>query len=407
MLTMKAGDTGPKPRGIGTYVQNQPTTGRGIRPSPYSTDFGVNSYTYAATNNETLTAPHGVGFVWATMLWDMTWSLVDKYGFDPNLYTGKGGNNLAMQLVIDGLKLQPCNPGFVDARDAILAADRANNAGANQQLIWASFAKRGLGYSAKQGLSTSRTDQVEAFDMPPAYTCAAPTITVLRTSTVNTNGPASTIYLGYGPQNVQLQANSTNTGLVSYTWAPAAGLSNTAIANPVFTPTAAGSYNLTVTSSTSAGCSASASVTITVIDVRCGASNNQVLVCSNKNTRCVNSSDVPNLLKRGGTLGNCGTPTSAASLTAQEPEMENDLVSAPNPAVSSTSVSFTLRKAGAYRLEVLNMQGTVVAVLGEGTGEAGQRMTYEFKKGRLAGNLFIVHLITGQGNRFSRVEMRN
>jgi hypothetical protein len=75
--------------------------------------------------------------------------------------------------------------------------------------------------------------------------------------------------------------------------------------------------------------------------------------------------------------------------------------------VSSTAVSFTLGEAGTYRLEVLNMQGTVVAVLGEGSGAAGQRITHEFKKGRLAGELFIVHLITGHGNKFTRVVLKN
>jgi hypothetical protein len=407
MLTMLPGDTGAKPRGIGTYVQNQPTTGRGIRPSPYSTDFGINNYTYAATNNPVLTQPHGVGFVWATMLWDMTWALVNQYGFDANLYTGKAGNNLAMQLVIDGLKLQPCNPGFVDARDAILAADRANNAGANQQLIWSVFAKRGLGFSAKQGLSTDRSDQVEAFDMPPAFSCIAPTITLQATSSVYTGGPVSTIYLGYGPQNVQLQANSASTGLVSYTWSPAAGLSNAAIANPVFTPTAAGTYPLTVTSTNSAGCKASATVTITVVDVRCGPNNSQVLVCNNKTSRCVKSSEVQNYLNRGGSLGNCPPSTKASAASAQEETTNAELTSAPNPAVDKTEISFTLSEAGPFRLEVLNLQGTVVAVLGEGSGVAGQRFTYEFKKGRLTGDLFIAHLTTGKSTRFTRIMMEN
>jgi hypothetical protein len=407
MLTMKPGDTGAKRRGIGTYVQNQPTTGGGIRPAPYSTDFAVNNYTYGATNNEALTAPHGVGFVWATALWDLTWAFVDKYGFDANLYTGKAGNNKAMQLVIDGLKLQPCNPGFVDARDALLAADRANNAGANQQLIWTVFARRGLGFSAKQGLSTSRSDQVEAFDLPPAYSCAAPTITVSRTSNVNTNGPASTIYLGYGPQNVQLQANSVNTGLMSYAWSPAAGLSNPNVANPTFAATAPGTYSLKVTATNSAGCSSSATVTITVVDVRCGAANNQVLVCTNKNTRCVNSSEVPNLLKRGGTLGNCGTSSGASALAAPEAAPESELVSLPNPAVGQTSVSFTLPEAGSFRLEVLNLQGSVVAVLGEGTGRAGQRFSYEFKKGAQRGDLYLAHLVTGSGNKVTRIELKD
>ncbi len=85
------------------------------------------------------------------MLWEMNWALIDKYGLDPDIYNGTGGNNIALQLVIDGLKLQPCNPGFVDARNAILQADQVNNAGANQCLIWTAFAKRGLGYSATPG----------------------------------------------------------------------------------------------------------------------------------------------------------------------------------------------------------------------------------------------------------------
>ena len=74
-----------------------------------------------------------------------------------------------MQLVIDGLKLQVCNPGFVDGREGILAAaNLLPNSNANRCLIWEVFAARGLGFSAEQGLSASRTDQVEAFDLPPA-----------------------------------------------------------------------------------------------------------------------------------------------------------------------------------------------------------------------------------------------
>ena len=75
------------------------------------------------------------------MLWDMTWELIGVYGLDPDIYNGTGGNNIAMQLVIDGMKLTPCNPGFVDARDAILLADELNNGGANQASIWAAFAR--------------------------------------------------------------------------------------------------------------------------------------------------------------------------------------------------------------------------------------------------------------------------
>ncbi|MCB9170743.1 MAG: M36 family metallopeptidase [Flavobacteriales bacterium] len=165
MLTMQPGDQGTDARGIGTYVLGEPVTGDGIRPAPYSTDFGVNAYTYGNTNSG-VSQPHGIGFVWCTILWEVTWDLITQYGYDPDIYTGTGGNNIALQLVLDGMKLTPCSPGFVDARDAILLADQNDYGGANQDLLWAAFARRGLGYSADQGSSSSRSDQVEAFDLP-------------------------------------------------------------------------------------------------------------------------------------------------------------------------------------------------------------------------------------------------
>ncbi len=167
MLTMEEGDTGGDIRGLATFAISEPTDGDGLRPAPYSTDFAINPYTYAATNDEAnISQPHGIGFVWSTMIWDMTWLLIDQYGFDPDFYNGTGGNNIAMQLVTEGMKLQPCGPGFIDGRDAILLADQQLYGGANQCLIWQAFAKRGLGKSASQGDSDSRTDQVEAFDLP-------------------------------------------------------------------------------------------------------------------------------------------------------------------------------------------------------------------------------------------------
>lgn len=155
-------------RGIGTWLNNEPVTGIGIRSFRYSTDMTLNPMTYNSI--KTAAVPHGVGSVWCTMLYDLYWNMIDKYGYSTDLYNGKGGNNRTLQLVIDGLKLQPCSPGFVDARDAILLADKMNNNGADSALIWSTFARRGLGYSAKQGASTSRTDGTQAFDMPSPST---------------------------------------------------------------------------------------------------------------------------------------------------------------------------------------------------------------------------------------------
>ncbi|MFK5982292.1 MAG: T9SS-dependent M36 family metallopeptidase [Flavobacteriaceae bacterium] len=170
MLTMRAGDQPEDPRGVGTYATGQPTNGAGIRQYPYSTDMSVNPLTYGnlpATGGQV----HAVGTIWATMIWDLNWALIDQYGFDADFYNGTGGNNIAMQLVIDGIKLQGCSPGFIDGRDAILEADEIANGGANRCLIWEAFANRGLGASADQGSSFSTSDGTEAFDMPTGPNC--------------------------------------------------------------------------------------------------------------------------------------------------------------------------------------------------------------------------------------------
>ena len=164
VTSIEVGDDGIVGKGVGSYLVAEPPTGNGIRTYPYSTDMSINQHTYDDIKTESV--PHGVGTVWAAMLWEMTWGLIDVHGFDSDLYDGTGGNNIAMALVVEGLKLQPCNPGFVDGRDAILAADDILYGGSNNCLIWNAFAKRGLGVSAIQGTSGSRSDGTEAFDVP-------------------------------------------------------------------------------------------------------------------------------------------------------------------------------------------------------------------------------------------------
>lgn len=175
-LTARPGDSGPQRRGMGTYVLNEPDrSSDGIRPTPYSTSMTINPATYDSIKD--LVAPHGVGYVWATILWEVYWALVGEHGFNPDVYRDwtTGGNNLAIQLVVDGMKFQPCNPGFVDARNAILAANAALTDGVeesvNHCVIWGAFAKRGLGASAKQGSASNKNDGTQAFDLPPG--CAS------------------------------------------------------------------------------------------------------------------------------------------------------------------------------------------------------------------------------------------
>ncbi|MEO6131123.1 MAG: M36 family metallopeptidase, partial [Saprospiraceae bacterium] len=159
-----------EPRGIGTYVIGQPPNGVGIRTYAYSRDTTVNPFTYAnvatapVTNN--VPSVHYIGSVWATMLWDMTWNIIDIAGVSTDMYHGTAGNNIALQLVMDGLKLQPCSPGFVDGRDAILLADKLYYGGLYHCAIWKAFARRGLGANASQGSSNVYNDGVTDFSLP-------------------------------------------------------------------------------------------------------------------------------------------------------------------------------------------------------------------------------------------------
>jgi Fungalysin metallopeptidase (M36)/Fungalysin/Thermolysin Propeptide Motif len=174
------------PRGIGTYAIGQPTTGLGIRPFRYSYDKTTynNPVTYGGVQNSiTFSQPHGIGSIWATMLWDMTWEIILQDGliganniYDvPAAIANYRGNVAAMKLVNEGLRLQPCSPSFVQARDAIFQADQLLFNGRYRCAIGKAFARRGLGYLASSGTSTNDRAVKEDFTEFPVAPLSSPT----------------------------------------------------------------------------------------------------------------------------------------------------------------------------------------------------------------------------------------
>ncbi len=153
----------------------------GIRRYPYCTDTNKNPLTFSDIDPAQASAHDGVpcnpllgsfradqagevhsqGEVWCMMLWEMRANLIRKLG-------PAAGNQLALQLVTDGLKLSPPNPNFVQARDAILLADRMWSGGTNSAEIWSAFAKRGLGFNAKAPESYTTSGAQESRDLMPA-----------------------------------------------------------------------------------------------------------------------------------------------------------------------------------------------------------------------------------------------
>ncbi|WP_312324270.1 M36 family metallopeptidase, partial [Soonwooa sp.] len=121
MMTNKPEYTAATARSIATYSAGQQPTGLGIRGKKYSPDFAVNNWTYNSIAGAQ--SPHDVGQVWATMLWDLHWKLAEKYGYASDIVANpNSGSAKVVQLVVDGLKLQPCSPDFVSGRNAIIQA---------------------------------------------------------------------------------------------------------------------------------------------------------------------------------------------------------------------------------------------------------------------------------------------
>ena len=145
----------------------------GIRRFPFSTNNSVNPLTWAdldqTTYNHSGGLPisplgfefngalevHNSGEIWTLTLWEVRSRIIAANGGNVPV-----GNQIALQLVTDGMKETPDNPSFIQARDALFDADCGpgpNPVCPNEDSIWNGFADRGLGYGARVPNSTVYT----------------------------------------------------------------------------------------------------------------------------------------------------------------------------------------------------------------------------------------------------------
>ncbi len=239
------------PRTVGTYANGEAPSGDGIRNQKYSTNFAVNNLVYSASIPGT-GLQHSRGEIWCAVLWDMTWNIIQQTNsITANIYTatGTGGNVIALKLVTEGMKLQPCNPGFIDGRDAILKADQLLYGGLYSCAIREAFRRRGMGAFASQGSAMSTTDQTPDFSsyldvrLTQNVTQVAEGQNIVYTTKITSCGPVSNYLLTDTlPSNVTyVSGGSYNAGtrVVSFP----VNLSAAGTQNYVFTVTAnTGSY---------------------------------------------------------------------------------------------------------------------------------------------------------------------
>lgn len=99
---------------------------------------------------------HNIGEVWCMALLEVRARIITRLGF-------AAGNARTLQIITDAMKLDPVNPTLLDARNAIVLADRVGFNGEDEADIWAGFATRGMGFSAKINGGVNVT---ESFDLP-------------------------------------------------------------------------------------------------------------------------------------------------------------------------------------------------------------------------------------------------
>jgi hypothetical protein len=187
----------PNPPGDGNLIMGQLTFGGDLRSQgvdcpvdasasdcPGQGGAGPGGYTYGdfgkiANRPEV----HADGEIWLETLWDLRNAL---------------GSKETESLVTRAMELSPPSPSFLDMRNSILQADLVENGGATANVIWTTFANRGMGYFAAS-VGGGDLQPVEDFSMPP--TCG-PCYTVSGTITAKSTGiPLEGVLVGVAGLN--------------------------------------------------------------------------------------------------------------------------------------------------------------------------------------------------------------
>ena len=198
---------GANPWAVGPYATGNKTVG--IR------DYAINAnplnysdYGFDSTGVEV----HADGEIWNGTMWEVRQALVAKYNAaypttdkalnlrcaqatatsTPTPATQCPGNRRWLQLVFDGFLLQQGATSMLDARDAMLAADRMRFGGANQAALWDAFARRGMG-------SNASTPDADSGDPTPGFASPKSTPATVKFAATVPSGspaPAGKVYIG-------------------------------------------------------------------------------------------------------------------------------------------------------------------------------------------------------------------
>ena len=202
------------------------------------------------------------------------------------------------------------------------------------------------------------------------------TISIPDVYAVQPGGAVNTIYIGYGPSSVTLNAVVTGgTAPYSYKWTLGSPAGPGLGTNASFTvsPTVTSTYYLNVKDFY--GCTVTyATKTITVTDVRCGSKMDKVTVCVFKNgnysTNCVTAGSVSGLLASGSYLGPC---SNQLLTTAKAPGIGSntkniltansfDVRVSPNPSTTNFKILVQSNSNAPITIRLYDIAGRVISV---------------------------------------------
>jgi len=150
----------------GDWVVNNPG---GIRLAPYDDNYPGSFGQIGKPGDYDGSDEHAIGEIWCAALMKMNRDINQGLG------DKRKGYLLSWQLVVDGFKLTPANPSFLDARDAILRAlDAQQQTGvitvaefkSARKSLWTAFSRFGMGPKASC-VGASLFGIVEDQSLPP------------------------------------------------------------------------------------------------------------------------------------------------------------------------------------------------------------------------------------------------
>jgi extracellular elastinolytic metalloproteinase len=163
---------GESPYAIGPYVTGDPVAGiRNYNMSNSSLNYSDVGYDFIGPQ------VHADGEIWSATNFEIRSAMNQRYGAgnaSSQIDCADGrtavaqcpGNRRWAQLMFDAWTLMAVgNVTMLDARDAMLAADKIRFGGANQDLLWGVFARRGFGEKAT-AKNSDDSEPVPSFESP-------------------------------------------------------------------------------------------------------------------------------------------------------------------------------------------------------------------------------------------------